>query len=129
MTTTAIDEQIQAAERTRTEALKRQDTASLERLLAPDYIYIHASGRSEDKDTYLRAIGSGAFQWTGFHHVDTIVRPVAADTALMYGFVHATKQQAGEERTLLFRSVSVWVRDGDEWKLTFQQNAKPVAAS
>jgi ketosteroid isomerase-like protein len=55
-----------------------------------------------------------------------LFRPVSIDAALMYGFLHASKHQAGEARTLVFRFVSVWVRTGNEWKLTFLQNAKPV---
>jgi hypothetical protein len=71
--TAIIDEEIQAAELARTEALKRQDVTGLGRILAPEFTYIHASGRSEDKDAYLEAIGSGAFRWTDFVHEGTLV--------------------------------------------------------
>lgn len=127
MTTTTIDEQIQAAELTRTEALEGQDVTGLGRILTPDFTYIHASGRSEDKGAYLEAIGSGAFKWTNFVHEGTVVRPISADAALMYGFLRASKHQAGETRTLVFRFVTIWVRTENEWRLTFLQNAKPVA--
>ena len=129
MTTTTIDEQIYAAEQNRTDALRAQDTESLGRLLTADFTYIHASGRVEERDAYLASIASGAFRWTDFVHNDTVVRPLSDDTALMYGFLHASKHQSGEERTLVFRFVSVWVRDGNGWGLSFLQNAKPVTPS
>lgn len=127
MTSTITYEQIQISELARTEALKSKDMAALERILAPDFTYVHASGRTEGKGEYLDAIASGPFRWTDFIHEGTVVRPVADDTALMYGFLHASKQQAGDMRSLLFRFVTVWVRAGDGWKLTFQQNTKPVS--
>jgi ketosteroid isomerase-like protein len=117
-------EEIRSAEGVRVRALEAADIAALESLLAEDFIYVHASGRTEDKDVYLASLGSGVFRWSGFTHEDTAVRPLN-DTALLYGLLHARKEEAGDTRQLLFRFVSVWVRSDDGWRLSFMQNLKP----
>ena len=122
--TTSTDEEIRTAEGVRTRALEAADVAALETLLAGDFIYVHASGRTETKDVYLASLGSGVFRWSGFTHEDTEVRPLN-DTALLYGLLHARKEEAGDTRQLLFRFVSVWVRSDDGWRLSFMQNLKP----
>ena len=122
--TTSTDEEIRTAEGVRTRALEAADVAALETLLAEDFIYVHASGRTETKDAYLASLGSGVFRWSGFTHEDTEVRPLN-DTALLYGLLHARKEEAGDTRHLLFRFVSVWVRSDDGWQLSFMQNLKP----
>ena len=129
MTATTIDEQVYAAERTRADAIEAQDIAGLERLLAPGFTYVHASGRTEEKEAYLASLASGTFQWSAFTYEDTVVRALTEDTALMHGFLRAAKQEAGQTRNLLFRFAAVWVRGENGWSLAFMQNAKPVAPS
>ena len=124
MNTSTIEE-IRSAEGVRVRALEAADVATLETLLAEDFIYVHASGRTENKDAYLASLGSGVFRWSGFTHEDTSVRPLN-DTALLYGLLHARKEEAGDTRQLLFRFVSVWVRSDDAWQLGFMQNLKPA---
>ncbi len=126
---TTIDEQIYAAEQSRTLALQTQDIGGLKAILTPDFTYVHASGRVEDKEAYLAAIASGGFRWTDFSHRETVVRPLG-ESALFYGFLDATKTQGTEVRRLVFRFVAVWVlaEDGG-WGLSFIQNAKPAPIS
>ena len=124
MNTSTIEE-IRSAEGVRVRALEAADVATLETLLAEDFIYVHASGRTENKDAYLASLGSGVFRWSGITHEDTSVRPLNG-TALLYGLLHARKEEAGDTRQLLFRFVSVWVRSDDAWQLGFMQNLKPA---
>lgn len=124
METTTLQRQIQTVEQARTEALRDRDAASLDRLLAPDFVYIHASGREEDKEAYIASITQGNFHWSDFMHKEPVVRQVGERTALMYGYLHATKHQHGEKRPLIFRFVGVWVHHGTDWKLSYLQNAK-----
>ena len=123
MNTSTIEE-IRSAEDVRVRALEAADIATLERLLTDDFLYVHASGRTESKGAYLASLGSGVFRWTGFTHEDTEVRPLN-DTALLYGLLHARKEEDGATRQLLFQFVSVWVRSDDAWQLSFLQNLKP----
>ena len=120
----SIADEIRSAEDGRVRALEAADIASLEHLLADDFLYVHASGRTEGRDAYLASIGSGVFRWSNFSHEETEVRPLDG-SALQYGLLHASKEEAGAVRQLLFRFVSVWVRGDDGWRLTFMQNLKP----
>ena len=120
----SIHDEIRSAEEIRVRALEAADVATLERLLTDDFLYVHASGRTEDRAAYLASLGSGLFRWIGFEHEDTEIRPLDG-SALQYGLLHASKEEAGSVRRLLFRFVSVWVRDDQGWQLTFLQNLKP----
>jgi ketosteroid isomerase-like protein len=120
----STEDEIRSAEGVRVRALEAADVATLERLLTPDFLYVHASGRTEGKDAYLASLRSGQFRWSGFSHEDTEVRPLNG-SALQYGLLHASKEEDGGVRQLLFRFVSVWVRSDDGWQLAFMQNLKP----
>ena len=116
-------DEIHAAESARVRAMETADLPALEHLLAEDFIYVHASGRTEDRAAYLASLGSGVFRWSGFTHEDTAVRPLN-DTALLYGLLHARKEEAGDTRQLLFRFVSVWVRSDDGWRLSLNDHGR-----
>jgi ketosteroid isomerase-like protein len=120
----STDDEIRSAEGVRVRALEAADIATLERLLTDDFLYVHASGRTEDRAAYLASLGSGLFRWSSFLHEDTEVRPLNG-SAPQYGLLHASKEEAGAVRRLLFRFVSVWVRSDDGWQLAFMQNLKP----
>lgn len=58
---------VTATEAARTAALERSDVAALDRIMADDITYVHASGKMDTKKSYLDAIRSGQlryFSWT-----------------------------------------------------------------
>jgi hypothetical protein len=50
-----------AAEKARTTALVQGDIATLEKLLADDLTYVHASGKVDTKASFLRASNQASF--------------------------------------------------------------------
>ncbi len=59
--------QVLAAEHARTTALEHSDVATLERIMAEDVTYIHASGKVDTKKSYLDAIRSGQLHYISWH--------------------------------------------------------------
>jgi hypothetical protein len=55
--------QVLAAEQARTAALEHSDVATLERIMADEVTYIHASGKVDTKESYLDAIRSGQLRY------------------------------------------------------------------
>ncbi len=66
--------QVMAAEQARTSALEHSDVATLERLMADDVTYVHASGKTDTKRSYLDAIRSGQLRYVSWRPMNLHVR-------------------------------------------------------
>jgi ketosteroid isomerase-like protein len=66
--------QVMAAEQARTAALEHSDVATLERIMADDVTYIHASGKTDTKKSYLDAIRSGQLRYISWRAKNLHVR-------------------------------------------------------
>jgi hypothetical protein len=108
-----------AAEKARCDGLMAGVRAPLEKLYTSDYAYIHSTGRREERESYLATATSGANKFLGFEHQDVKV-DIIGTVALMSGTVLMKREKADN----LFLFVEVWVHDGQQWQLKFQQNTK-----
>jgi ketosteroid isomerase-like protein len=66
--------QVMAAEQARTAALEHSDVATLERIMADDVTYVHASGKTDTKKSYLDAIRSGQLRYISWRAKNLHVR-------------------------------------------------------
>jgi ketosteroid isomerase-like protein len=66
--------QVLEAEHARTTALEHSDLPALERIMADDITYIHASGKVDTKKSYLDAIRSGQLHYISWHPLSLHVR-------------------------------------------------------
>lgn len=112
-------ESVWAAEKARCDGLIAGVRAPLETLFASDFAYVHSSGRREDRESYLSTTTSGANKFLSFGHEDVKVE-VIGTVALMSGTVSMKREKSDN----LFLFVEVWVHDGQQWQLKFQQNTK-----
>ena len=78
------DAEVRAAETARTNALVHGDIAALEKLMADDVTYVHASGKSDTKASYLDAIRSGQLRYLLWEPHQMNVR-VLGETAVLNG--------------------------------------------
>jgi hypothetical protein len=76
--TNAAAQEVLAAEHARTTALEHSDLAALERIMADDVTYIHASGKVDTKSSYLEAIRSGQLHYISWRPIDLHVRMVGS---------------------------------------------------
>lgn len=102
-------------------AVATRDPQALDRLICEDLIYVHASGRTQDKAAYMKdAVERGRRQnFTGLE-----VRSFG-DTAVITCVMVAEPGTANVDVTLLL----VWVKDGDVWKLAARQAMQPRVVS
>jgi ketosteroid isomerase-like protein len=77
-------EAVMRTEQARVAALDSGDLAALERILADDIRYVHASGMVDTKASFLRAIRSGKLHYMEWHPKEVHVR-LLGDTALVEG--------------------------------------------
>jgi ketosteroid isomerase-like protein len=122
-----VDEaHIRGLEERRCLALKDGDSAGLGALLHPDFVYVHASGRTEDRTEYLTAIAADSTTYGDFTHRELAITMLGA-CALVGGVLSHSKTAGGNSRDLLFRFTAAWAAHASgEWQLLLWHNTKIV---
>jgi len=118
-----IADEILKAEATRCNALTNADAAALGSLLADDFLYVHASGRTEDKKAYIGSITSGAFYLKAFERRNVLVRKTE-NTAVMSGEISVTREEGQNTRVTEFAFLGVWSRSAESWRLLYWKHTK-----
>jgi ketosteroid isomerase-like protein len=117
--------EVERAEDARYRAQEGGDFATLERLLADDLVYVHATARRDDKGGYLQSMRSGRTRYRQMRRSDTQLR--------LYGCVGVLTGQAqfevtveGRDMTVPLRFTSLWVkRDGLLQFVSWQSSRLP----
>jgi len=96
------------------------DIATLEQLVADDYMLVNSNATVENKQQFL-----ADFNLPGFK-IDPYVleQPVAevwGDAAVVGGLVHLSWTQDGKHQTRLLRVAYVWAKRSDHWQATYAQ--------
>ena len=96
------------------------DIATLEHLVADDYMLVNSNATVENKQQFL-----ADFNLPGFK-IDPYVleQPVAkvwGDAAVLGGLVHLSWTQDGKHQTRLLRVAYVWAKRSDHWQATYAQ--------
>jgi hypothetical protein len=101
-------------------AVIKQDKAALDRLLADDLTYTHASGKTQDKADYVSSIVTGPGRYESFKESDTKIR-MYGKAAVLTGFVDVKLVNAEPYRV---RTIEVYVENGGRWQLAAKQSAR-----
>ena len=98
------------------DAARKGDQAALEKLLSPDLIYVHSSGKVENRAECLAGLVKGKpnFEIDPATHVN-----VYGNTAV----VHGKMTSAGPPRMQL-DFMQVWVKSGGNWQLTARHTTR-----
>ena len=100
------------------QAVLKRDTAALERLLADDLTYTHASGKTQTKAEYIATIPSSKYE--SFTESDTKIR-VYGKAAVLTGFVDV--KMAGAEPYRV-RTIEMYVQNPSGWQMVAKQSAR-----
>jgi ketosteroid isomerase-like protein len=100
------------------------DTAALDRIMADDIIYAHASGVIDTKATYLDKLKSKRQVYKTLEHLKKIETRLYGDTAVTHGLVRVTGVNPAGPFDDTVMMMHVWVRRGGEWKLAAHQTTK-----
>jgi ketosteroid isomerase-like protein len=108
-------------------AMRSNDAAALEALLAPSMVYIHESGRLYHREDYLRAISSRAL--TYHEDIELSEEEVMTSGAGLYGFgvMHGHGLLDGEQQVFHLRYLAAWVPIDGAWRLAIVQKT-PIFA-
>lgn len=96
------------------------DIATLERIVAEDYLLVNSDSSLQDKQSYL-----DDFKVPGFkvdpYVVEQPVRKVWGDTALTGGLLNLGWTLDGEHHRRLLRVAHIWARQDGRWRMTYTQ--------
>jgi hypothetical protein len=119
------------AERARTAALEHSDIATLDRILADDLTYVHASGKVDTKASFLQAIRSGDLHYISWQAKKLNVR-VIENSAVLDGeyLVRVTDRRVKPDPfDVNIFILSVYARRGGRWQQIAWQSTRDVALS
>jgi uncharacterized protein (TIGR02246 family) len=118
------------AEQARTKALVAGDFAALDKLMADDVTYVHASGQHDTKQTYLAALRSGVLSYQLWQAHEIHVRMFSADLAVINGVytVHAMDHRVGNDEIVIdLYFLTVYVRRAGRWQQVAWQSTRVPA--
>lgn len=127
----AAANEVLAAENARTTALDSGDVAALEKLLADDLTYVHASGKLDTKASLLGAIRSGEIRYISWDAKKLNVR-VIGDVAVLDGEykVRVTDRRVKPDPfDVNIFILAVYARRGGRWLQIAWQSTRDVALS
>ena len=121
-------QQVLQAERDLYRAMIAPDFAALERILAPDLVYVHSTAVAETKQEYLQGVAKGLYEYEDITTRATHVR-VRGDVALVDGICDMKVGKGKQPKDLIhLLFVLVWVRDGAVWRLEHRHATRILAA-
>ncbi|MGA2431312.1 MAG: nuclear transport factor 2 family protein [Candidatus Acidiferrum sp.] len=130
-TSDSLSAEVLAAENARTAALVRSDVPALEKILADDLTYIHASGKVDTKTSMLEAIRSGQIHYISWQAESMHVR-VLGDTAVLNGeyLVRVTDRRVQPDPfDVNIFILSVYAKRSGRWQQIAWQSTRDVALS
>ena len=108
--------ELEALEDKRHAAMLAGDTATLAELLHDEPLYMHSTGGSDSKESYIAGLTDRMFEYNKVERDDQTVR-VHGDVGMIYYHMQADVMIRGNPRHLDNRLLAVWVRDDGTWQL------------
>ncbi len=100
-----------------------KDAATVERLMAEDYLYVGPKGPVLDRPAILGIIRSPSYRLDRSTRTEVVVRPLGNDAAI----IRFRSQSAGTFEGVAFdedhRLVMVCIRQGPEWRIVMEQSS------
>jgi len=129
----AASDEVLHAEQARTTALIACDFAALDKLMADDVTYVHASGQHDTKQTYLAALRSGVLSYKSWEAREIHVRMLGSDVVVLNGIytVHAMDHRVGNDEIIIdIHFLTVYARRDGRWQqVAWQSTRVPAPAA
>lgn len=106
------------------EAVTGRDIARLDGLLDDDLVYVHSTGRVDDRTSYLGYVEAGP-QFLGFDFAGPAPR-ISGDTAVFSGTLCLTLRRTPGELPVTsdLLATQVWRREAGRWRLSVAQTTR-----
>lgn len=114
---------VAAAVETLRKAMVDGDKAALEKIAATELSYGHSSGKLEDKAAFVEAIASGKSDFVSIDLSEQTIT-VSGDVAIVRHKLAAETNDGGKPGSVKLAILTVWKKQGREWKLLARQAVK-----
>jgi ketosteroid isomerase-like protein len=123
---TPAEEEVEKLDAAWGKAIVAKDIATLDKLLADDLIYGHASNVVDTKKTYLEKIRGGKQVYATLERKKVSVRMLeGGNTAITHSWMHVTGVNPQGKFDDIVMMLHVWNKRGSAgWKLVAHQTAK-----
>ena len=115
-------EGLAAAEEARRLAMLAADTRALAAMCAETLVYVHSSGVSDNRESYLQKLDSGALRYETLEFVAPRVR-VIGTTGLVHAGMRATVLRGGGRHVVASSTLAVWTFGEHGWLLQAVQGS------
>jgi hypothetical protein len=123
--------EVMATEEARVTALDHSDIPALERIMADDVTYVHASGKVDTKQSYLEAIRSGQLHYISWQPRNLQVRVMGTSAAIdgeyLVRVTDSRVQPVPFEINIFI--LTVYARRDGRWQQIAWQSTRDVALS
>jgi uncharacterized protein (TIGR02246 family) len=103
------------------QAWLEKDAATVERLMADDYIYVGPSGMILDRQAILAIIRSPSYRLDHGTRSEVVVRALGQDAAVERHRYQGAGSFEGNSFTDDHRGVMVWEKQAGQWRLVMEQ--------
>jgi uncharacterized protein (TIGR02246 family) len=103
------------------QAWLEKDAATVERLVAEDYVYVAPSGLTLDRQAILAIIRSPSYRLDRGTRTEVVVRALGPEAAVVRHRYQGTGSFEGTSFTDDHRCVMVWEKHAGEWRLVMEQ--------
>jgi uncharacterized protein (TIGR02246 family) len=100
-----------------------RDAATVERLAAPDYVYVAPNGLTLDRLAILAIIRSPSYRLDGATRTEVVVRLLGPEAALVRHRSRAAGSFEGTSFTDDHRCVMVCEKQAGEWRVVLEQHS------
>jgi len=114
---------VAAAVETLRKAMVDGDKTALEKIAATELSYGHSSGKLEDKAAFVEAIASGKSDFVSIDLTEQTIT-VSGDVAIVRHKLAAETNDGGKPGAVKLAILTVWKKQGKEWKLLARQAVK-----
>lgn len=121
-----MSEGLAAAEEARRLAMLTADTGALTAMCDEALVYVHSSGVTDSRESYLQKLDSGALRYETLEFVAPRVR-VIGTTGLVHAGMRATVLRGGGRHAVASSTLAVWTFGEGRWTLQAVQGS-PLAA-
>ena len=98
-----------------------KDAATVERLMAEDYLYVAPNGLTLDRQAILAIIRSPSYRLDHGTHSEVVVRALGQEAAVVRHRWQGAGSYEGRPFTDDQRGVRVWERQAGAWRVVMEQ--------
>jgi hypothetical protein len=113
---------VRLADDNRVQSLLDANYEKFAQLLSDKLVYHHASGKVDDKDSYLSQFLSGKVRFVSINRRDLRI-DIVGSTAICRGIAENELSVDGAPVHTGSRFFSVWAQDGDGWRMVAWSSA------